>query len=125
MAGDLFAVLVEADVVAAPADEAGVVQGGFAAVFPVADVVDLADFVVGAAADAAAVAGDELFAQPGGDLAFGAAQEGVAGVFVEDARQDLGVTRECEGFGFGEAGVVGEAGVGDLLANLVVVGEDE
>ena len=44
---DLFAVVVDADVVAAPAEEAGVVVGGWPAVLPVFDVVDFADLVMG------------------------------------------------------------------------------
>ena len=83
VAGDLFVVFVDAGVVAAPADQAGVVECGLTAVGPVFDVVDLADAVVGAAADAAAVAGDQLFVEPFGNLALGAAQQRGVGVFVE------------------------------------------
>ena len=55
----------------------------------------------------------------------GAAQHDVAGVFVEDARQDLGVAGDGEGFRFGQAGAVGEAGVGDSFVDEVVVGEQD
>ena len=86
------------------------------------DVVDLADFFVGGAADAAAVADDEAFAEPLGDLALRTAQQDIAGVFVEDARQDFGVAGHSQRLLFGEAGAVGQAGVGDLLVDEVVVG---
>ena len=92
---------------------------------PVVEVVDFADFVVGGAADAASVAGDELFAVPFGDFALGPSEQWGAGVFVEDAGQDFRVAGEGEGFGLGEACAVGEAGVGDGVVGLVVVGEDD
>ena len=125
VAGDLFAVVVDADVVAAPAEEAGVVVGGWPAVLPVFDVVDFADLVWGAAADAAAVADGEAFAEAAADFAAGLAEDDVAGVFVEDARQDAGVAGDGEGFGFGEAGAVDEAGVHEFVVDGVVVGEDD
>ena len=124
-AGDFFAVEVDADVVAAPAQQAGVLEGGLAAVAPVLVVVDLADLLGGAAADAAAVAGDELFPQSRRDFAFGSPQQRFAGVFVEDAGEDLGVARQRQRLGLGEGRVVGQAGVDDLFAHGVVVGEDD
>ncbi|MCY3951437.1 MAG: hypothetical protein OXG69_02680, partial [bacterium] len=123
--GDFFAVEVDADVVAAVAEQAGVLQGGLAAVAPVVDVVDLADLLGDAAADAASVAGDELFAQPRRDLAFGSSKQCLASVLVEDARQDPGVTCQRQHLGRGEGGVVGEAGVDDPLADQVVVGQHD
>ncbi|MCY3924779.1 MAG: hypothetical protein OXG52_04605 [bacterium] len=114
---DFFAVEVDADVVAAVTEQAGVLQGGLAAVAPVVDVVDLADLLGGAAADAASVAGDELFAQPRRDFAFGPSKQRFAGVLVEDARQDSGVARQRQRLGLGEGGVVGEAGVDEPLAH--------
>ena len=125
VAGDFFAAFVDADVVAAPADQAGVLEGGFAAVGPVVDVVDLTDPVVGAAADAAPVAGDQLFVEPFGDLALGATQDWAVGVLVEDPRQDLGITGDGEGFDFGEASPVGQATIADLSAHHVVVGQHD
>ena len=117
MSGDCFAVEVDADVVAAVTEQAGVLEGGLAAVAPMVDVVDLADLLGDAAADAASVAGDELFAQPRRGLAFGSPEQRFAGVFVEDARQDRGVAGQRQRFGFGEGGVVGEAGVDDPFAH--------
>ena len=125
VAGDLFAVEVDSDVVAAPAQEAGVVVVGWAVVLPVFDVVDLADLVRGAAADAAAVAGDEAFAEASAGFAPGLAEDDVAGVFVEDAGEDFGVAGDGEGFLFGEARPVGEAGVVEPPVDGVVVGEDQ
>ena len=125
MAGDLFAVAVDSDLVAAPAEQAGVVVAGFAFVAPVVDVVDLADFLGGAAADAAAVPCDEAFAEAAAGFALGASQHDVAGVFVEDARKDVRVAGHCQGFLFGEAGAVCEAGVTDPLVDDVVVGEHD
>ncbi|MCY4104468.1 MAG: hypothetical protein OXG55_14590 [bacterium] len=116
---------MDADVVAAVAEQAGVLQGGLAAVAPVVDVVDLADLLGDAAADAASVAGDELFAQPRRDLAFGSSKQCLASVLVEDARQDPGVTCQRQHLGRGEGGVVGEAGVDDPLADQVVVGQHD
>ena len=119
-AGELGAAFVDLFVVAVAAQQAEIVDVGGAVVFPVDDVVGLAEAVGAAAADAAPVAYGEGDALGVAGVAVLASQpEGLA-LGVEDGRQDPGLKCQPDEFAGREGGAVDKLGVGELSGDGVV-----